>query len=135
MIRFVHTLDAANTLLSQGEVLIYPTETLWGMGASIESKKAIQKIFRLKNRTSTQPVSLLVKDIEMAKQYTSLTEPVLNLYENSLARSSHFCYASSTNCSKRNTCRNTLCWSKVFLSSISSKTHGKKKHTNYKHKR
>lgn len=77
MIRFVNTPDAANALLSQGEVLIYPTETLWGMGASIENKEAIQKIFRLKNRSNTQPVSLLVKDIGMAKQYAFLTEPIL----------------------------------------------------------
>ena len=81
MIHFVSTPDAANNLLSEGKVLIYPTETLWGMGASVRNKQAIQKIFHLKNRLPTQPISLLVKDIKMAKQYASLTEPILTYME------------------------------------------------------
>ena len=42
MIHLVHTPDVASKLLLQGEVLIYPTETLWGMGANIEN---INKLF------------------------------------------------------------------------------------------
>ena len=77
MIHLVHTPDAASTLLSQGEVLIYPTETLWGMGASIQNKKAILKVFELKKRKIKEPISLLVRDIKMAKEYAILKEPVL----------------------------------------------------------
>ena len=77
MIHFVHTPDAASHLLSKGEMLIYPTETLWGMGASIENKKTILKIFELKKRKRKQPISLLVRDIKMAKKYAILEEPVL----------------------------------------------------------
>ncbi len=77
MIHLVHTPEAASALLSKGKVLIYPTETLWGMGASIESKTAVLKIFELKKRKLKQPISLLIRDIKMAKQYAILTEPVL----------------------------------------------------------
>ena len=77
MTHLVHTPDAAKTVLLKDEVLIYPTETLWGMGASIESQKAILKIFELKKRKTTQPISLLIRDIEMAKKYAMLEEPVL----------------------------------------------------------
>ena len=77
MIHLVHTPDIASAVLLKGEVLIYPTETLWGMGASIENKKAILKIFELKRRKLKQPISLLVRDIKMASQYAILKEPVL----------------------------------------------------------
>lgn len=82
MIHLVHTPQEANQILSDGKVLIYPTETLWGIGASINRVQAIQKIFDLKGRTKTQPLSLLVRDIDMAQHYADLKEPVLSLIEN-----------------------------------------------------
>lgn len=77
MIHLIHTVDEADQVLSQGEILIYPTETLWGMGADLTHIKAIQKIFHLKQRSHSQPISLLVRDMEMAKQYAVLKEPIL----------------------------------------------------------
>ena len=77
MIHLIHTPDAASKLLSQGKVLIYPTETLWGIGASIENKRAILKVFELKKRKLKQPISLLIRDIKMAKKYAIIEEPVL----------------------------------------------------------
>ena len=91
MIHLVHTPDVASKLLLQGEVLIYPTETLWGMGANIENKQAILKIFELKKRKLKQPISLLVRDIKMAKKYAILQEPVLTYMNTLWPWSSHLC--------------------------------------------
>ena len=68
----------ANHVLSNGKVLIYPTETLWGLGASIENTSAIENIFKLKKRPLKQPISLLVRDIKMAQQYATLEEKIIN---------------------------------------------------------
>ena len=77
MIYPVRTPDEAQKVLLEGQILIYPTETLWGMGADIYQTKAVQKIFDLKQRSSRQPISLLVRDLEMAQEYALIKEPIL----------------------------------------------------------
>jgi L-threonylcarbamoyladenylate synthase len=61
-------------VLRKGEVLIYPTETLYGLGVDIHNPVAVQKIFQLKNRDISKPISLLVptkKDIQKLVQQLS----------------------------------------------------------------
>ena len=50
-------------------VIAYPTDTLWGLGASAMSSDAVNRIYELKERQHTLPVSILVSDIAMASDY------------------------------------------------------------------
>lgn len=50
------TIRIAVELLQQGEVIIFPTETVYGIGASIEKTSAIEKIFQIKGRSFNQPL-------------------------------------------------------------------------------
>lgn len=55
-------------LLKKGEVIAYPTETVYGLGADATNAKAIQKIFDLKGRSDQSPISILISSFEMLAQ-------------------------------------------------------------------
>lgn len=59
----------AAEVIKKGGVIIYPTDTIYGIGASALDKYAIEKIYRIKERPETKPFSVVVRDIEMAKKY------------------------------------------------------------------
>jgi L-threonylcarbamoyladenylate synthase len=58
------SLEQAVEVLKKGELLIYPTETVYGLGADISQEAAIQKIFNLKGRSKTQPISIFISSIK-----------------------------------------------------------------------
>ena len=51
--------------LRRGEVIVYPTETLYGLGADALDGAAVDRVFELKGRPANSPVSVLVADQEM----------------------------------------------------------------------
>jgi len=53
--------------LKRGEVIAYPTETIYGLGADVFNKRAVKKIFDLKARDYGLPISVLVADLEMLR--------------------------------------------------------------------
>ena len=61
--------DTAIEALKMGGILIYPTDTIWGIGCDPENKSAVERIFQIKKRDRDKPFILLVSDIEMLKRY------------------------------------------------------------------
>src|SRR5579863_9755295 len=53
--------------LSAGAVAIFPTETVYGIGASAFSREGIRRIYQLKGRRWTKPLALLVPSLEAAR--------------------------------------------------------------------
>jgi L-threonylcarbamoyladenylate synthase len=49
--------------LEAGDVVVYPTETVYGLGVRADSTQAIDRLFRLKGRPEGKGVSLLVEDL------------------------------------------------------------------------
>jgi L-threonylcarbamoyladenylate synthase len=66
-------------ILSAGGVMAYPTETFYGLGAILFSKKAVRRIFRLKARDAGKPLSLIVSDIDMIERIAAEPPPVFLL--------------------------------------------------------
>jgi len=62
-------------VLKQGGLLVYPTDTVWGLGCDAKNELAISKIFNLKNRPDTQSLIVLVSDINMLNNYISTALP------------------------------------------------------------
>ncbi len=54
--------------LRKGEVIAYPTETIYGLGADVFNRKAVKKIYDLKARDYGLPISILVADLEMLRE-------------------------------------------------------------------
>lgn len=59
----------AVSILKKGEILLYPTETVYGMGCDATSLQAIQKIFEIKKRDIGKPLPVLVDSLLMLKEY------------------------------------------------------------------
>ncbi|MEP7324185.1 MAG: L-threonylcarbamoyladenylate synthase [Saprospiraceae bacterium] len=69
-------------ILKRGGVILYPTDTIWGLGCDILSEEGVEKIYRIKRRDRSSPLILLVSSIEMLKEYVPVIHPRL---ENLLA--------------------------------------------------
>ncbi len=68
-------LERAAEVLRQGGILAYPTETLYGLGVDPFREEALEKLYLLKARPPTQPVSLLVRDMEMLEEVVQDISP------------------------------------------------------------
>ena len=59
-------LAAAIAALRAGELVVYPTETFYGIGADASSSAALERVFALKGRASNQPIALIAADTTSA---------------------------------------------------------------------
>ena len=57
--------SAAVRVLKGGGVIVFPTETLYGLGADALDEAAVEKVFQLKGRDPRSPIPVLVADQEM----------------------------------------------------------------------
>jgi L-threonylcarbamoyladenylate synthase len=62
-------LNEAVKILRQGGVVAFPTETVYGLGADATNPKAVQRIFEIKGRPSTNPLIVHVADESVARRY------------------------------------------------------------------
>jgi L-threonylcarbamoyladenylate synthase len=58
-------LASAVAALKRGHVIVFPTETLYGLGADALNEAAVEKVFQLKGRDPHNPIPVLVADMEM----------------------------------------------------------------------
>lgn len=59
--------------IRNGELVIYPTETVYGLGADALDSEAVARVFDAKGRSRDKPISLAVPDVEAALGYTDPT--------------------------------------------------------------
>jgi L-threonylcarbamoyladenylate synthase len=59
--------------LRAGGVVLYPTDTLYGLGADALSDEAVGKIYATKGRDEGKPIHALVGSVEMAEQYADIS--------------------------------------------------------------
>ncbi len=76
-------LSAAVATLSRGDVIVFPTETLYGLGADAFNFTAVEKVFQLKGRDPNNPFPVLVSDRSMLN---SLVENISPLAEKLIER-------------------------------------------------
>ncbi len=58
-------------VLKEGGVLLYPTDTIWGLGCDATNPDAIQKIYEIKKREESKALITLVADTNMLFQHTN----------------------------------------------------------------
>ena len=67
-----HINNAVN-VLKKGGVIIYPTDTFYGIGCDIMNKKAIEKIYQIKQRDKKQPFSFICPDLKDISKYAKVS--------------------------------------------------------------
>jgi len=63
------SITQAIEILSNGGVIIYPTDTAFGIGCRIDNSKAVDRIFQIRNRPRAQALPILVSSIEQSLSY------------------------------------------------------------------
>lgn len=62
-------LNQALRVLKEGGVILYPTDTIWGLGCDATREDAVEKIFRIKKRTESRSLIVLVNGFGMLERY------------------------------------------------------------------
>ena len=61
-------LEKAAELIKQGKIIVFPTETVYGIGTNGLDLKAVKRLYEVKQRPLDKPISLLVANMEMVNQ-------------------------------------------------------------------
>lgn len=79
-------------VLDKGGTILYPTDTIWGIGCDATNGRAVESVYRIKERIADKSFILLVKDVDMLKKYvgevpdialelfSSVSEPLTIIY-------------------------------------------------------
>ncbi len=57
---------SAGKILNEGGILVFPTETVWGIGVRHDNEKSYERLIDIKRRSPDKPISLMAKDVESA---------------------------------------------------------------------
>lgn len=75
-------IKAATEVLKAGGVILYPTDTIWGIGCDATNSEAVAKVLSIKHRTDSKSLIILVSDTDMlAKYVTKIPDIALDLIE------------------------------------------------------
>ena len=65
----IKNIEESVKTLKSGGVILYPTDTIWGIGCDATNTKSIEKIYKIKNRPKEKPLILLVNNTKMLSEY------------------------------------------------------------------
>ncbi|SEH38152.1 L-threonylcarbamoyladenylate synthase [Halopenitus malekzadehii] len=68
------TIDRAATAIADGDLVVYPTETVYGLGADALAPDAVERVFETKGRDRAKPLSFGVDSVDTALEHTRPTE-------------------------------------------------------------
>ena len=96
MVDFENDIKSCVNTLQQGGVILYPTDTVWGLGCDAMNEKAVEKIFNIKRRPKEKSMIVLLAEARDVLQYVatphhdiiaiieSFKSPTTVIYENAL---------------------------------------------------
>ena len=68
-------IEKAVETIRSGGIILYPTDTIWGLGCDATNADAVARIYALKERKAQNPLICLVSSIEMLKEYADSIHP------------------------------------------------------------
>jgi tRNA threonylcarbamoyl adenosine modification protein (Sua5/YciO/YrdC/YwlC family) len=72
-------LAKAADMLKGGGVVIYPTDTVYGIGCSVEDKDAIERIYLIKGQRKDKPFSFVCSDLTHISEYAHVSNPAFKI--------------------------------------------------------
>ena len=96
MVSFDQDIEQSLTVLREGGLILYPTDTVWGIGCDATNAEAVEKIYRVKQRPDEKALIVLVADERDVLQYVAspdlqvfdyleqVTKPTTVIYEDAI---------------------------------------------------
>ncbi len=76
MNHFDDEIKKAVAALQKGLVILYPTDTIWGLGCDATNRKAISRLIKLKCRTDSKSLITLIDEVENLPRYVKEVPPI-----------------------------------------------------------
>jgi L-threonylcarbamoyladenylate synthase len=101
-------IHSALPILINQKTLLYPTDTVWGIGCDATSEEAVAKVFEIKQRSESKSLVILVDSFEMLQKYipkvskaviellSKTTNPTTIIYENPVGLAKNVVGADNT---------------------------------------
>ena len=70
----------ARMALKEGEIIVYPTDTVWGIGCDPFNQKAVDRLFKVKGKKENG-VSILIKSKDLVSEYCNVNSKNLKIVE------------------------------------------------------
>jgi L-threonylcarbamoyladenylate synthase len=95
-------------VLNQKKLLLYPTDTVWGIGCDATSEEAVAKVFEIKQRSESKSLVILVDSFDMLQKYipkvpkaviellSKATNPTTIIYDNPVGLAKNVAAADNT---------------------------------------
>lgn len=85
------------TVLQNGGLILYPTDTIWGIGCDATNETAVAKIYALKKRPDEKSMLVLVADERQLNQYITLPHPEISEYLKTAVKPTTVIYEGAVN--------------------------------------
>jgi L-threonylcarbamoyladenylate synthase len=79
MLEFHNDIEACLEQLNAGGLILYPTDTVWGIGCDATNPEAVEKVYQLKKRVDSRAMIVLVADERDILHY--VTQPGLQIFD------------------------------------------------------
>lgn len=90
-------LENAIATVKSGGVILYPTDTIWGLGCDAGNVSAIEKIFAIKSRSSEKSMIILVNNLEMLSNFIDFIPDTVKNYWQTENRPTTFVFQNAKN--------------------------------------
>ena len=74
-------IEKAAQYIRKGKLVVYPTDTVYGLGCNALDEEAIKSVFKAKKRAPSNPLSIAVSDLPMLRKYSSFDERAMKVME------------------------------------------------------
>ena len=65
---FKKIVEISVKLIKKGKILVFPTDTVYGLLVDATNEKAVKKLFKIKKQSKGKPIPIFVKDMKMARE-------------------------------------------------------------------
>ncbi len=77
-------IDRTISVLQNDGVIVYPTDTVYGLGCNLHSKRALERIYRIKQLKPGKPLSFVCADLSHLAEYANVSKPTYRLLKHYL---------------------------------------------------
>lgn len=95
MVDFEKDIEAALEVLRNGGLILYPTDTVWGIGCDATNEQAVARVYALKEREDSKAMIVLLADERDIMQYVAAPDPAVFDYIDQCVKPTTIVYAGA----------------------------------------